>query len=145
VINVFKGGKKISTLYPERRFYASRHASTIVANRFTPQQDLYLVHKNKIWVQGARSPGLGHVNASTGGIFCHDGGSERRNRRILPISVVRSTPNLAAATFGPPITQLVSRMHHSRPADLIVGRVTISLQNAFELPQEPLRVIASTT
>src|SRR6266567_3506964 len=38
-----------------------------------------------------------------------------------------------------------SGMYHFRPADLIVGRITVSLQNAFELSQEPLRPIASTT
>src|SRR5208337_2992137 len=35
-------------------------------------------------------------------------------------------------------------MYHSRPADLIVGRVAVSLQNAFELSQEPLRSVPST-
>src|SRR5271167_1484572 len=36
-------------------------------------------------------------------------------------------------------------MYHARPADLIVGCITVSLQNAFELSQEPLRPIASAT
>ena len=36
-------------------------------------------------------------------------------------------------------------MYHARSADLIVGRITESLQNAFELSQEPLRPIASAT
>jgi len=48
VINVFKGGKQISTLNPERRFFhASQQASTIVANRSTPQEDLYLVYEGQ--------------------------------------------------------------------------------------------------
>ena len=34
-------------------------------------------------------------------------------------------------------------IYHSRPADLIVSCVAVSLQNAFELSQEPLRSIAS--
>ena len=36
-------------------------------------------------------------------------------------------------------------MHHSRPADLVISRVSVSLQNAFELSQEPLRSIPSRT
>jgi len=48
VINVFKGGKQISTLNPERRFFhASQQASTIVANRSTPREDLYLVYEGQ--------------------------------------------------------------------------------------------------
>jgi cytochrome c-type biogenesis protein CcmF len=48
VINVFKGGKQISTLNPERRFFhASQQASTIVANRSTPLVDLYLVYEGR--------------------------------------------------------------------------------------------------
>jgi cytochrome c-type biogenesis protein CcmF len=48
VINVFKGGKQISTLNPERRFFhASQQASTIVANRSTPLEDLYLVYEGR--------------------------------------------------------------------------------------------------
>src|SRR5216683_7102186 len=38
-----------------------------------------------------------------------------------------------------------SSMYHSRPADLIISRVSVSLENAFELSQEPLRPIASAT
>jgi hypothetical protein len=33
----------------------------------------------------------------------------------------------------PPSMSPTRRMYHSRPADLIVGRITVSLQNAFEL------------
>ena len=48
VINVFKGGKQIATLNPERRFYkASQQTSTMVANRSTPQEDLYLVYEGQ--------------------------------------------------------------------------------------------------
>ena len=44
IINVFKNGKQIDTMYPERRFYkASQQPSTIVANRSTLKEDLYLV------------------------------------------------------------------------------------------------------
>src|ERR1035438_10078085 len=38
-----------------------------------------------------------------------------------------------------------SGMYHSRPTDLVISRVSGSLQNAFELSQKPLRSIASTT
>jgi len=48
VMNVFKGGKQIATLNPERRFYkASQQTSTIVANRSTPLEDLYLVYEGQ--------------------------------------------------------------------------------------------------
>jgi len=46
IIDVFKGGKQIATLNPERRFYfASQQTSTIVANRSTMREDLYLVYE----------------------------------------------------------------------------------------------------
>ena len=35
-------------------------------------------------------------------------------------------------------------MYHSRPADLIVGRIAVSLENAFECSQKLLRSIAPT-
>ena len=48
VMNVFKGGKQIATLNPERRFYkASQQTSTVVANRSTPQEDLYVVYEGQ--------------------------------------------------------------------------------------------------
>src|SRR6266436_3981294 len=46
VLDVFQGGKKIDTLYPERRFYkASQQTATMVANRSTFKEDLYLVYE----------------------------------------------------------------------------------------------------
>lgn len=36
-------------------------------------------------------------------------------------------------------------MYHSRPTDLVVGGIAVSLENTFELSQEPLRPIAATT
>src|SRR5713101_7974812 len=46
IIDVFKGGKQIETLYPERRFYkASQQMATMVANRSTFKEDLYLVYE----------------------------------------------------------------------------------------------------
>lgn len=36
-------------------------------------------------------------------------------------------------------------MYHSRAADLSVGRIAVSLENAFELSQEPLQSIAPMT
>ncbi len=48
VMNVFKGGKQIATLNPERRFYkASQQTSTMVANRSTPEEDLYVVYEGQ--------------------------------------------------------------------------------------------------
>jgi cytochrome c-type biogenesis protein CcmF len=46
VIDVFKGGKHIDTMYPERRFYkASQQTSTIPRVRSTVGGDLYLVYE----------------------------------------------------------------------------------------------------
>jgi len=46
VINVWKGGKQIETLYPERRFYkASQQTSTMPRVRSTAREDLYLVYE----------------------------------------------------------------------------------------------------
>ncbi|MFZ0314534.1 MAG: cytochrome c-type biogenesis CcmF C-terminal domain-containing protein, partial [Candidatus Korobacteraceae bacterium] len=48
VIDVYKNGKKIDTMFPERRFYkASEQTSTIVANRSRPNSDLYLVYTGR--------------------------------------------------------------------------------------------------
>lgn len=44
IVNVFKGGRQVATMYPERRFYkASQQPATMVANRSTLKEDLYLV------------------------------------------------------------------------------------------------------
>ena len=48
IIDVFKGGKQIDSMYPERRFYkASQQTSTMVANRSTLQEDLYIVYEGE--------------------------------------------------------------------------------------------------
>jgi cytochrome c-type biogenesis protein CcmF len=48
VIDVYKNGKKIDTMYPERRFYkASEQTATMVANRSRPGADLYLVYTGR--------------------------------------------------------------------------------------------------
>jgi len=48
VLDVYKNGKKIDTMYPERRFYkASQQTATMVANRSRPNEDLYLVYTGK--------------------------------------------------------------------------------------------------
>jgi cytochrome c-type biogenesis protein CcmF len=48
ILNVYKGGKQITTMFPERRFYkASQQTSTIVANRSTLKEDLYLVYEGQ--------------------------------------------------------------------------------------------------
>jgi cytochrome c-type biogenesis protein CcmF len=48
ILDVSKDGHKIATMYPERRFYlASQQTSTIVANRSTLQEDLYLVYEGQ--------------------------------------------------------------------------------------------------
>ncbi len=46
VMNVSKDGKPLATMYPERRFYkASQQTATMVANRSTVKEDLYIVYE----------------------------------------------------------------------------------------------------
>src|SRR5438477_9022331 len=48
IIDVSQNGKPVATLYPERRLYkASQQPSTIVANRSTLKEDLYLVYSGR--------------------------------------------------------------------------------------------------
>lgn len=48
ILDVYKNGKFVKTMYPERRFYkSSQQTSTIVANRSTIQEDLYLVYAGR--------------------------------------------------------------------------------------------------
>jgi cytochrome c-type biogenesis protein CcmF len=48
IIDVSKYGKPIATMYPERRFYkASQQTATMVANRSTIREDLYLVYEGQ--------------------------------------------------------------------------------------------------
>ena len=46
IMDVFKGGTHLATMYPERRFYkASQQTQTMVANRSTLKEDLYIVYE----------------------------------------------------------------------------------------------------
>ena len=48
ILNVYKNGKPIGQMFPEKRFFkASQQASTIVANHSTPQEDLYVIYAGK--------------------------------------------------------------------------------------------------
>jgi cytochrome c-type biogenesis protein CcmF len=48
LLDVYKGGKKITQLAPERRFYqASQTSSTMVALHSTLQSDLYVIYEGK--------------------------------------------------------------------------------------------------
>jgi cytochrome c-type biogenesis protein CcmF len=48
ILEVFKGGQQIATLNPERRFYkASQQTATMVADRSTPKEDLYVVYEGQ--------------------------------------------------------------------------------------------------
>jgi cytochrome c-type biogenesis protein CcmF len=54
IIRVFKGGKEIATMYPEQRFFkASGQPATMVANRSTLKEDLYLVYAGRNQDTGA--------------------------------------------------------------------------------------------
>ncbi len=80
IINVFKGDRKIETMYPERRFYkASQQPQTLPRIRSTYKEDLYLTYEGLNRAdrtshhQGAPEP-AGDVDL--GGRADHD----RRNR-----------------------------------------------------------------
>jgi len=46
VMDVYRGGQKLTTMYPERRFFhASQQTATMVANRSTMKEDLYVVYE----------------------------------------------------------------------------------------------------
>jgi cytochrome c-type biogenesis protein CcmF len=48
ILKVMKGDRQIATMYPEQRFYkSSGQPSTIVANRSTLKEDLYLVYAGR--------------------------------------------------------------------------------------------------
>ena len=48
ILDIYRGGKQIDTMYPEQRFYkASGQPATMVANRSTMLEDLYLVYTGK--------------------------------------------------------------------------------------------------
>ncbi len=48
IIDVFKNGKLVTQLYPERRFYkTNQQASTMVANYSTIREDVYLVYAGR--------------------------------------------------------------------------------------------------
>jgi cytochrome c-type biogenesis protein CcmF len=48
ILDVYKNGKQLGTMYPERRFYkSSQQPSTMVAIRSTIQEDLYLVYAGR--------------------------------------------------------------------------------------------------
>jgi cytochrome c-type biogenesis protein CcmF len=48
LLDVYKGGKKITQLAPEKRFYiASQTSSTMVALRSTLANDLYVIYEGK--------------------------------------------------------------------------------------------------
>jgi cytochrome c-type biogenesis protein CcmF len=54
IIRVLKNGKEIATMYPEQRFFkASGQPATIVANRSTLKEDLYLVYAGRNQDTGA--------------------------------------------------------------------------------------------
>lgn len=48
IIEVYRDGRLLTTMYPERRFYkASQQSATMVANRSTLREDLYLVYAGR--------------------------------------------------------------------------------------------------
>jgi cytochrome c-type biogenesis protein CcmF len=48
LLDVYKNGKKVTQLAPEKRFYnASQQTSTVVANHSTLQHDLYVIYEGK--------------------------------------------------------------------------------------------------
>jgi hypothetical protein len=72
---------------------------------------------------------------------------QQRVRPSAPLSKLQSDLADLAAPLRklPSSVSSTSGMYHSRTADLVISRVSVSLQNAFKLSQEPFRSIPSTT
>ncbi len=108
ILDVFKNGKFVTTMYPERRFYkSSQQASTIVANRSTMLEDLYLVYAGR---NGDNDKPIikAHLNPLVSWIWVG----------VLIIvfgTGVALTPNLPATALAQLRTQEVSRPKFARP------------------------------
>ena len=82
---MYRSGKQIDTMYPERRFYkASEQTSTIVANRSRPNGDLYLVYTGRN--QDTGKPIIkAHVNPLVMWIWIGvSRGADRNDDRAVP-------------------------------------------------------------
>ena len=52
LLNVYKNGKFLTQMAPERRFYhASQQTETMVANHSTLERDLYVVYEGRIRIR----------------------------------------------------------------------------------------------
>ncbi len=61
VLDVFRNGKLVDTLKPERRFYkASEQSTTVVALHSTPREDVYVVFSGK--TEDAKAEIAAHIN-----------------------------------------------------------------------------------
>jgi cytochrome c-type biogenesis protein CcmF len=95
VLRVLRGGRQIATMYPEQRLYkASGQPATIVANRSTLQDDLYLVYAGRNQDTGA--PILrAHVNPLVMWIWIGV-------NLVLLGTLLALTPNAQAAKLASP-------------------------------------------
>jgi cytochrome c-type biogenesis protein CcmF len=93
ILDVYQNGRQIDTMYPERRFYtASQQTSTMVANRSTLKEDLYLVYEGKNQDTG-RPIIKAHVNPLVGWIWM--------GVLIIVLGTLMAlTPNVAAVSVA---------------------------------------------
>ena len=98
IINVFKGDRKIETMYPERRFYkASQQPQTLPRIRSTYKEDLYLTYEG-LNEQTGRPIIKAHLNPLVMwiwvGVLIMIGGTVLALiPNALPVRVHRSGPN----------------------------------------------------
>jgi len=103
IVDVFKGGKFLTTMYPERRFYkASQQASTMVANHSMLREDLYLVYTGRN--EGSDKPILRvHLNPLVMWLWV--------GVWIFVIgTLVALVPNKAAVSLRKPVQEQVAAM-----------------------------------
>jgi cytochrome c-type biogenesis protein CcmF len=111
IIDVYRGPRLVTTMYPERRFYkASQQASTIVANHSTMKEDLYLVYSGRN--SDTERPIIkAHINPLVGWIWAGVlvmvfGTLIALTPSALPVRVPRAVPEAVPAgiaTSGEPI------------------------------------------
>ncbi|HWR37641.1 MAG TPA: heme lyase CcmF/NrfE family subunit [Clostridia bacterium] len=112
ILDVFKGGKQVDTMFPERRFYkASEQTATIVANRSTLREDLYLVYTG-INQDTGRPIIKAHLNPLVLWIWM--------GAHILLIgTIIALFPNMAASSVASP-----ARERAAVPADAVASSTT---------------------
>jgi cytochrome c-type biogenesis protein CcmF len=112
ILDIYKNGKQITTMYPEQRFYkASGQPATMVANRSTVMEDLYLVYTGKNPENG-RPIIKAHLNPLVWWIWSGA-------HFILLGTIIALFPNMQAGT------KKKERKKARKPAEAAAGRTPV--------------------